>query len=71
MDKRPIGVFDSGVAEFDRGIAYMPIGYFQDTFYMQEAGHQVVIATTEPGYSFRWRSSAVRSARFSSPSGSR
>jgi putative ABC transport system permease protein len=40
-----VGIFDSGVAEFDRSIAYIPIGYFQDVFYMDGAGHEVVVAT--------------------------
>ena len=37
------GIFDSGVAELDRTIAQMPLGPFQDVFYMQGAGHQVVV----------------------------
>jgi ABC-type lipoprotein release transport system permease subunit len=38
-----VGIFDSGVAELDRTIAQMPLGPFQDVFYMQGAGHQVVV----------------------------
>ena len=38
-----VGIFDSGVAELDRTIAEMPLGPFQDVFYMQGAGHQVVV----------------------------
>lgn len=38
------GIFDSGVPEMDRSIAEMPLGFFQDVFYMQGAGHEVVIA---------------------------
>ncbi len=39
-----VGVFDSGVTDFDRSIAEVPLGFFQDTFYMDGAGHAVVIA---------------------------
>ena len=38
-----VGIFDSGVAELDRTIAEMPLEPFQDVFYMQGAGHQVVV----------------------------
>lgn len=38
-----VGIFDSGLAEFDRSIAEIPLTFFQDVFYMQGAGHQVVI----------------------------
>ena len=37
------GIFDSGIKDIDRSIAEMPIGAFQDMFYMEGAGHQVVI----------------------------
>lgn len=43
------GIFDSGVPEFDRSIAEMPLGFFDDVFYMEGAGHAVVIVT--PGLS--------------------
>lgn len=38
-----VGIFGSGVKEIDRNIAEMPLGAFQEVFYMQGAGHQVVI----------------------------
>lgn len=38
-----VGIFDSGVADLDRSIAEIPLGLFQDVFYMQGAGHQIVI----------------------------
>jgi len=38
-----VGVFDSGVADIDRNIAEIPLGYFQDTFAMRAAGHEIVI----------------------------
>jgi ABC-type lipoprotein release transport system permease subunit len=41
------GIFDSGVPEMDRSIAEVPLGYFQDMFYMQGAGHQVVVTTPD------------------------
>ena len=39
-----VGIFDSGVPDIDRSIAEVPLGFFQDVFYMEGAGHQVVIA---------------------------
>jgi len=38
-----VGIFESGVREIDRNIAEMPLGAFQEIFYMNGAGHQVVI----------------------------
>ena len=38
-----VGIFESGVADLDRNIAQMPLGTFQDMFYMDGAGHQVVL----------------------------
>jgi ABC-type lipoprotein release transport system permease subunit len=38
-----VGIFESGVKDIDRNIAEMPLGSFQDVFYMDGAGHQVVI----------------------------
>lgn len=38
-----VGIFESGVKEIDRNIAEMPLLAFQDVFYMDGAGHQVVI----------------------------
>jgi ABC-type lipoprotein release transport system permease subunit len=38
-----VGIFESGVKDIDRNIAEMPLGFFQDVFYMDGAGHQVVI----------------------------
>lgn len=40
-----VGIFDSGLTEFDRNIAEIPLGLFQDMFYMHGAGHQIVINT--------------------------
>jgi len=40
-----VGIYNSGVPDFDRGIAEIPLGYFQDTFFMEGAGHQIVINT--------------------------
>ncbi|MBT8082865.1 MAG: FtsX-like permease family protein [Gammaproteobacteria bacterium] len=37
------GIFESGVKDIDRNIAQMPLTAFQDMFYMNGAGHQVVI----------------------------
>lgn len=41
-----VGIFESGVIELDRSLAQIPLGYFQDTFAMDAAGHSVVVATT-------------------------
>ena len=40
---RVVGIFESGVVELDRSFAEMPLGFFQDTFVMEGAGHTVVI----------------------------
>ncbi len=40
-----VGIFDSGVPDLDRNIAEMPLGAFQEVFYMNGAGHQVVLFT--------------------------
>ncbi|MGI9273034.1 MAG: ABC transporter permease [Woeseiaceae bacterium] len=42
-----VGIFDSGVNDFDRSFAEIPLGLFEDTFFMQGAGHQVVVNTTD------------------------
>jgi len=38
-----VGIFESGVPDMDRSFAEVPIGFFQDAFYMDGAGHSVVI----------------------------
>jgi len=38
-----VGILDAGNAEMNRTLAAMPLGYFQDTFSMQSAGHSVVM----------------------------
>ncbi|RLA27223.1 MAG: ABC transporter permease [Gammaproteobacteria bacterium] len=42
-----VGIFDSGVADIDRSIAEIPLAFFQDVFFMQGAGHMVVITTPD------------------------
>ena len=42
-----VGIFESGVIDLDRSIAEMPLGYFQEVFAMEGAGHQVVVATAD------------------------
>ncbi|UCB56132.1 MAG: ABC transporter permease [Thiotrichales bacterium] len=37
------GIFESGIAEIDRSMAQLPIGYFQDLFGMEGRGHNIVI----------------------------
>lgn len=38
-----VGIFESGVSDIDRNIAEMPLAAFQEVFYMNGAGHQVVV----------------------------
>ena len=38
-----VGIFDSGINDIDRTIAEIPLAYFQDMFYMDGAGHKVVV----------------------------
>jgi len=38
-----VGIFDTGIAEFDRSISEIPLGLFQDVFYMDGSGHHVVV----------------------------
>ena len=38
-----VGIFDSGVNDIDRNIAEIPLGLFQDTFFMEGGGHEIVI----------------------------
>jgi ABC-type lipoprotein release transport system permease subunit len=38
-----VGIFDSGSPDMDRGFAEVPLGFFQETFFMEGAGHSVVI----------------------------
>ena len=44
-----VGIFQSGVKEIDRNVAEMPIGTFQEVFYMEGAGHQVVVIAPSLG----------------------
>jgi len=39
-----VGIFESGVADIDRNFAEIPLALFEDVFYMDGAGHQVVIS---------------------------
>ena len=41
------GIFNSGVAEIDRSMAQLPIGYFQELFGMDGGGHNIVINADE------------------------
>ena len=38
-----VGIFDSAIADLDRGMAELPLQFFQDTFAMGDAGHSIVI----------------------------
>lgn len=42
-----VGIFDSGVTDIDRSIAEVPLGFFQDVFFMNGGGHEIVIAAAE------------------------
>ena len=37
------GIFESGVADIDRSMAQLPLGYFQDLFGMEGGGHNIII----------------------------
>ena len=41
------GIFESGIAEMDRNMAQLPIGYFQNLFGMDGSGHNIVINAAE------------------------
>jgi ABC-type lipoprotein release transport system permease subunit len=41
------GIFESGIAEIDRSMAQLPIGYFQNLFAMDGRGHNIVINAPE------------------------
>ena len=41
------GIFESGIAEIDRSMAQLPIGYFQNLFGMDGKGHNIVINAPE------------------------
>ncbi len=38
-----VGIYESGIADMDRALAQLPLGFFQDVFTMQGAGHQIVL----------------------------
>jgi ABC-type lipoprotein release transport system permease subunit len=38
-----VGIFSSGSPDMDRSFAEVPLGFFQETFFMEGAGHSVVI----------------------------
>ena len=43
------GIFESGVKDIDRSIAEIPLAVFQEVFYMDGAGHQVVVVAPSLG----------------------
>lgn len=42
-----VGIFDSGVRDIDRNIAEIPLRLFQDTFFLEGAGHQIAIVAAD------------------------
>jgi len=38
-----VGIFDSGLTDVDRSISEIPLGLFQDVFFMNGSGHHIVI----------------------------
>jgi len=44
-----VGIFESGIAELDRTTAEVPLGLFQDVFYMEGSGHEIVVNATDLG----------------------
>jgi len=41
------GIFETGMAEIDRSVVQLPLGTFQETFAMNEAGHEIVVRMNE------------------------
>lgn len=39
-----VGIIDSGIPDIDRGMAQMPLAYFQELFFMGDHAHQLVIS---------------------------
>jgi len=37
------GIFESSIPDLDRNVSAIPLGFFQDTFFMGDAGHLVVV----------------------------
>lgn len=42
-----VGIFDSGSQDFDRSLAELPLGYFQDVFAMGNAGHVIAVSVAD------------------------
>jgi len=42
-----VGIFDSGATELDRGLAEIPLAYFQDAFSMGNYGHIIAVAVPD------------------------
>jgi ABC-type lipoprotein release transport system permease subunit len=40
---RVVGIFESGIPDLDRSMAQVNLGYFEDSFAMQQRGHSIVI----------------------------
>ena len=40
---RIVGIFESGVTDIDRNFSVIPLGTFQDVFFMQDSAHMIVI----------------------------
>ena len=38
-----VGIFESGMVDLDRGLAEVPLGFFEETFSMEGAGHAIAI----------------------------
>lgn len=41
------GIFNSGMADLDRSMAQLPLGYFQSLFSMQGQGHSIVVEAAD------------------------
>ena len=44
-----VGIFESGIVDIDRNVAELPLRLFQDIFYMDGSGHEVVVNAPELG----------------------
>ncbi len=42
-----VGIFESGSQDMDRGLAELPLAYFQEVFAMENSGHVIALAVDE------------------------
>jgi putative ABC transport system permease protein len=50
-----VGIFDTGMADLDRGMAQMPLETFQDIFAMGDESNLIVVTTPNVAHSSAWK----------------